>query len=419
MPRGKDPRTLATVVAYLIVFLVAAGTTFALTPLVRRLAVRFGAIDVPSDRKLHTVPTPTMGGLAMWAGFLVAIGVSRLLPFFEPMNATAVEPFAAVVTCTMMVGLGAIDDRRGTSALAKLTAQIFIAGVLILLGVQLLFFLLPSEGLAVLGADEAVPLTILWVLAAANAINLVDGLDGLAAGMVAIAAATFFIYMVRGADLSESASVAALLSAITVGVCLGFLPWNFHPAKIFMGDTGSMLLGMLVAVATISGVGRNPFPPERGDVAVIALPLLVPLLVLAIPLLDVVLAIVRRTRKGLGIAHADKEHIFHHLLDIGHGHRGAVLLMYLWSALVCGSVLAIGVIDGWLVAGAIVAGAIVLFLVTALPRLLERRRNGEANGEANEAGAADPPGTSEATLPAPGATTTPASGAAPVDPSAS
>jgi UDP-GlcNAc:undecaprenyl-phosphate GlcNAc-1-phosphate transferase len=259
-------------------------------------------------------------------------------------------------------------------------------------------------------------------------------LDGLAAGMVAIAAATFFIYMVRGADLSESASVAALLSAITVGVCVGFLPWNFHPAKIFMGDTGSMLLGMLVAVATISGVGLNPFPPERGDVAVIALPLLVPLLVLAIPLLDVVLAIVRRTRKGLGIAHADKEHIFHRLMDIGHGHRQTVLLMYLWSALVCGSALAIGVIDGLLVAGVIVAGAVTLFLVTALPRLLERRRNGDANGASEEAGTEDPDGTAEATLPASGVTTKPASGVttkpaagattkrapgpAPVDPSA-
>jgi UDP-GlcNAc:undecaprenyl-phosphate GlcNAc-1-phosphate transferase len=406
------------VIAYLIVFLVAAGTTSVLTPLVRRLAVRFGAIDSPSERKLHTIPTPTMGGLAMWGGFLVAIGVSRVLPFFEPMNAAAVEPLAAVVTCTMMVGLGVIDDRRGTSALAKLTAQIFIAGILILLGVQLAFFVLPGEGLAVLGADEAVPLTILWVLAAANAINLVDGLDGLAAGMVAIAAATFFIYMVRGADLSESASVAALLSAITVGVCVGFLPWNFHPAKIFMGDTGSMLLGMLVAVATISGVGLNPFPPERGDVAVIALPLLVPLLVLAIPLLDVVLAIVRRTRKGLGIAHADKEHIFHRLMDIGHGHRQTVLLMYLWSALVCGSALAIGVIDGLLVAGAIVAVAIMLFLVTALPRLLERRRNGDANGEDEPERATDRAGTPGVTFAPSGPTTKHAPGAAPPDPTA-
>ena len=367
-------------VAYLIVFLVAAGATFGLTPLVRRLALQFGAIDQPSERKLHVVPTPTMGGLAMWVGFLVAMGVSRFLPFFDSMNDTAAEPLAAVVTCTLMTGLGVIDDRRGTSALAKLTAQIFIAGILVLLGVQLLYFVLPGEGLAVLGTDEAVPLTILWVVAAANAINLVDGLDGLAAGMVAISAATFFIYLVRGGDTSESASVAALLSVITVGICAGFLPWNFHPAKIFMGDTGSMLLGMLVAIATISGVGRNPVPPPRGEVAVIALPLLVPLLVLGIPFLDVLFAIVRRTRKGLGIAHADKEHIFHHLMDIGHGHRGAVLLMYLWSALVCGSALAIGVIDGRLVAGAIVGCAMVLFLVTALPRLLERRRNGELNG---------------------------------------
>ena len=362
-------------VSYLIVFLVAAGVTFGLTPLVRRLAIRFGAIDQPSERKLHVVPTPTMGGLAMWIGFLVAIGVSRFLPFFDSMNETAAEPLAAVVTCTLMTGLGVIDDRRGTSALAKLTAQIFIAGVLVLLGVQLAFFVLPGYWTVVLGTDEAVPLTILWVVAAANAINLVDGLDGLAAGMVGIAAATFFVYMVR--DFSDTGSVAALLSVITVGICVGFLPWNFHPAKIFMGDTGSMLLGMLVAIATISGVGRTPFPPSQGEVAVIALPLLVPLLVLGIPFLDVLLAIVRRTRKGLGIAHADKEHIFHHLMDIGHGHRGAVMLMYLWSALVCGSALAIGTIDGRLIAGAIVGCALILFLVTALPRLLERRHNGE------------------------------------------
>jgi UDP-GlcNAc:undecaprenyl-phosphate GlcNAc-1-phosphate transferase len=369
------------VVAYLLVFLVAAGTTFGLTPLVRRLAQRFGAIDEPSDRKLHVVPTPTMGGLAMWGGFLVAMGASRVLPFFDPMNETAVEPLAAIVTCTLMTGLGMIDDRRDMSALTKLTAQIFIAGILVLLGVQLAFFVLPGEETLVLGTDEAAPLTILWVVAAANAINLVDGLDGLAAGMVAIAAATFFAYLILVGDTSESGSAAALLSVITVGICIGFLPWNFRPARIFMGDTGSMLLGMLVAIATISGVGSNPFPPERGDVAVIALPVLVPLLVLAIPFLDVLLAIVRRTRKGLGIAHADKEHIFHRLMDIGHGHRQTVLLMYLWSALVCGSALAIGVIDTRLVAGAIVGCAIVLFLVTALPRLLERRRNGEANGK--------------------------------------
>ena len=377
--RQPTPQTVAGVVAYLIVFLVAAGTTFALTPPVRRFAVRFGAIDYPSDRKVHPVPTPTMGGLAMWGGFVVAMLASRLLPFFDSMNLRGPEPLAALVTCTLIVGLGVIDDRRGTSALAKLTAQIFIAGVLVLLGVQLAYFVLPGST-AVLGTNEAVLLTIVWVVAATNAVNLVDGLDGLAAGMVAIAAATFFVYIVRGGDLSDTGTVAALLSVITVGICVGFLPWNYHPAKIFMGDTGAMLLGMLVAIATIAGVGRDPVPPRTGEVAVIALPVLVPLLVLGIPFLDVSLAIIRRVRKGVAIGHADKEHLHHRLVDIGHGHLQAVMLMYLWSALVAGSALAIGVIDGRVVAGAIVGCALLLFLVTALPRLLELRRNGEANG---------------------------------------
>ena len=375
---------------YLIVLLVAAGVTAALTPVVRRVALRLGAIDYPSDRKIHAVPTPTMGGLAMWGGFLAAMAVSRFVPAFRSMNLTAVEPMAAIVTCTLMVGVGVIDDRKGIRALTKLTAQIFVAGILVLLGVQLAYFVLPGAGTAVLGADDAVPLTILWVVAAVNAVNLVDGLDGLAAGMVAIAAAAFFVYLMRGGDISDTGTVAALLSAVTVGICIGFLPWNFHPAKIFMGDTGAMLLGMLVAIATIAGVGLDPFPPTSGDVAVLALPLLVPLLVLAIPLLDVLLAIVRRTRKGLGIMHADKEHIFHRLMQIGHGHRQTVLLMYLWSALVAGSALAIGWVDGRLTVGLILVCSTILFLVTALPRLLTPNRNGDqADGEV-EGGVVEP-----------------------------
>jgi UDP-GlcNAc:undecaprenyl-phosphate/decaprenyl-phosphate GlcNAc-1-phosphate transferase len=203
-------------------------------------------------------------------------------------------------------------------------------------------------------------------------VNLIDGLDGLAAGMVTIAAGAFFVYMVRAPSLFGSASPAPLLSMIAAGVCVGFLPWNFNPARIFMGDSGSMLLGMLVSLATISGFGRNPYPPSGGDLAVIAIPILVPLLVLAVPLLDVALAIVRRFRKGVGIGHPDKEHIHHRLMDIGHTHRGAVLLMYLWSALLSGSALAVGLIDGRLAVGAILTAAGVLFLITALPRLVNR-----------------------------------------------
>lgn len=371
-------------IAYLVVFGASALTSFLATPLVRRVALRIGAIYQPNDRTVHAVPTPTIGGLALFAGLLAGLGVSRTLPFFDQMNAGSAEPLGAVVACTAILGLGLVDDVRGITALTKLTGQIFCAGLLVVAGVQLQYFVVPGS-IVVLGADLAVPLTVLWVVAIVNAVNLVDGLDGLAAGMVAIATGTFFVYMVSSPSLFGNASAAALLSCITAGVCLGFLPWNFHPAKIFMGDSGAMLLGMLVAIATISGVGRNPVRPSGGDLAVIAIPLLVPLLVLALPFLDVALAIARRARHNIGLGQADKAHIHHRLMDIGHSHRQAVLLMYLWSALISGSALAVGLIDGRLAAGAVLAGAAVLFAVTALPRLTERRRNGSGSPASNGA----------------------------------
>jgi UDP-GlcNAc:undecaprenyl-phosphate GlcNAc-1-phosphate transferase len=375
------------VIAYLWIFLTAAGATFLVTPLVRLLAIRVGGIDQPSDRKVHPRATPTMGGVAMWVGLAAGLALSRRLPFFGAMDRGSSEPAAAFVTCTLFVVLGAVDDLKGIRALTKLTGQIFIAGVLILMGVQIVYLFFPGQvGIVYVGPDLAVPYTILWVVAIVNAVNLVDGLDGLAAGMVAIAAGSFFVYMVRTPSLFGEASAAALLSCITAGICVGFLPWNFHPARIFMGDTGAMLLGMLVAVSTLSGVARNPLPPSGGEFAVIFIPIVVPLLVLAVPLLDVLLAVTRRMRRGIGIAHADKEHIHHRLLEIGHGQRQAVLLMYLWSALIAASGLAVGFIDGRLAAGAVLAGALVLFLVTALPRLVDRRALEEAPAAAGASG---------------------------------
>jgi UDP-GlcNAc:undecaprenyl-phosphate/decaprenyl-phosphate GlcNAc-1-phosphate transferase len=382
--------------AYLIIFLASAGTTFVATPIVRRMVVRVGAVYQPNDRTVHAVPTPTMGGLAMYAGFIVAMVISFVLPFFAEVRRGSPIPLAAIVTCTLMVGLGAIDDRRGISALAKFTAQVFIAGVLVLMGASLLYFWIPGLGVVSLSTDVAVLLTILWVVAFANAVNLVDGLDGLAAGMIAIAAAAFFIFLIRTPSTFGDASAAALLSAITVGVCVGFLPWNFYPAKIFMGDSGSLLLGMLLAIATIDGFGRNPFKPGGGDIAAVTGVLLVPLLVLFIPFLDVVLAIARRTWRGQGLGHADKEHIHHRLMDIGHSHRRAVLLMYLWSGLISASALAVGLIDGRTTVGIVLLAALALFLVTALPALDRWRRRGD-----------EPPGGTEpqgATSAGPGST---------------
>ncbi|MGZ4149134.1 MAG: MraY family glycosyltransferase [Actinomycetota bacterium] len=375
--------------AYLLVFVAAAATTFALTPAVRAVVVRLGWIVEPADRRVHRTPTPTMGGVAMYLGFLVALGLSRFLPFFREVNAASPEPLAALVACTLMVALGIVDDTRGIRALTKLTAQIFIGGILVLLGGILVYMWFPGGGrigqVVVLANDQGAILTIAWVVIVANAVNLIDGLDGLAAGMVAIAAGGFFFYMVRSPSLFGDASQAALLSAITAGVCVGFLPWNFHPAKIFMGDTGSMLLGMLLAMTTISGVGRNPYQPSGGDLAAIVGTVAVPLLVLAIPFLDVAMAVIRRTWRGQSVGHADKEHLHHRLMDAGHGHRKAVLLLYLWSALLSGAGLAVGLINGRLAVGLILIAALALFLVTALPAISSKRLgNGDSAVKADE-----------------------------------
>ena len=357
-------------ISYLLVFGVSAGATFLATPLVRKLSLRAGFIDRPSDRKVHPEATPTAGGLAMFGGVLVALGVARLMPQFSELFGRSSDLGAALLASSVLVLVGVVDDIRGVSALGKLSGQVLAAGLLILAGVQLLWLYIPGQGILSLDPSLGVPLTVVWVVAIVNAVNLIDGLDGLAAGMMAIAAAAFFVYMYNAPGGATSS--AALLSTVVAGVCIGFLPWNFHPARIFMGDSGSELLGGLLAVATIVGVGRNPYPPSGGDVAVLAIPVLIPLLVLAIPFLDVVLAIVRRMRRGLGIAHADKEHIHHRLLDIGHTHRQAVLLMYLWSALISGTVLAVAFINGRLVIGAIALVALGIFLATALPRLVVR-----------------------------------------------
>ena len=372
--------------AYLILFVTAAVVTFLVTPLVRRFVIRVGAIYQPNDRSVHRVPLPTMGGIAMYVGFVVALAVSQFLPFFDVINRSS-RSAAALVTCTLMLGLGVIDDTRGTTALSKFVAQVFIAGVLVLFGVQVFYLWLPGLSVFVLSGYLPVFVTIAWAVTIPNAVNLLDGLDGLAAGMVAIAATFFFAYVVLNPGELGPASQAALLSAITAGICIGFLPWNFHPAKIFMGDAGSMFLGMLLAIATIEGIGKNVTEPSGGDIAATAGALAVPFLVLLIPAIDVVLAIVRRTRRGQGIGHADKEHLHHRLMELGHGHRQAVLLMYLWSALVSAGALAVGLIDGRFVVGLILIGAASLFFITALPRLAERRGNG--NGSAS--GSSDAP----------------------------
>jgi UDP-GlcNAc:undecaprenyl-phosphate/decaprenyl-phosphate GlcNAc-1-phosphate transferase len=358
---------------YLIVFGVSAAVAFLMTPLVRRLAIRTGWIDHPSDRKVHPTSTPTAGGLAIMLGVLAGLAVSRAVPSLSPLFKSSSDPDAALLAALAIVAIGLWDDMRGLSALGKLSGQILSAGLLVLAGVQLLYFWFPGQGILVLSPDLAVPLTVLWVLGMVNAVNLIDGLDGLAAGIVAIAAVSFFVYMYLSPGLFAPESPAALLCAITAGAAVGFLPWNFHPARIFMGDSGAMLLGLMLAAATISGVGRNPYPPTGGDLAAFAIPVAVPLFVLAIPILDVTLAVLRRIRAHRKLSAPDKEHLHHQLMDLGHSQRQAVLLLYLWSALISGCALAVALIDGRSEVVAILAGAFGIFLISSIPRLRKAR----------------------------------------------
>jgi UDP-GlcNAc:undecaprenyl-phosphate GlcNAc-1-phosphate transferase len=355
---------------YLVILAVTAGVSFIATPLIRRLSLRLGWIDRPSDRKVHPKPTPTAGGIAIYLAILVGLGFARFVPFLEDLYRTTSELDAAAIAATMMVIVGVVDDTRGVSALGKLTAQILVAAVLVLLGVQLLWFYFPGQGVLSLSADLAVPLTVVWVVILVNAVNLIDGLDGLAAGIVTIAASAFFVYIVRSGGGPVEPSVPALLSVVAAGAAIGFLPWNFHPARIFMGDSGALTLGLVLAVATVSGVGRSVSGPGVGDLTALAIPVAVPLFVLAVPLLDVVVAVARRLRRGISIGHPDKEHLHHRLMELGHSHRQSVLLMYLWSALISGCALAVAFIDGRIVVGSIVGSALVL--AVALPWIFRR-----------------------------------------------
>jgi UDP-GlcNAc:undecaprenyl-phosphate GlcNAc-1-phosphate transferase len=252
------------------------------------------------------------------------------------------------------------------------------AGLLILYGVELLFFWFPTQGVISLGSDLSVPLTVLWVVVMVNGINLIDGLDGLAAGIVVIASGAFFAWIYISPPTFETpVSTPALLCVIAAGAAFGFLPYNFHPARIFMGDSGSMQLGILLAAATISGVGRT-VQPSRSDIAAFSIPVLIPVIVLAVPLLDVVLAIIRRIRRGRPVFAPDKEHLHHQLREIGHTHRQAVLLMYFWSLMAAGSALAIALINRRAQAFLVLAIAGALIVITVVPYRVRHRRGARA-----------------------------------------
>jgi UDP-GlcNAc:undecaprenyl-phosphate GlcNAc-1-phosphate transferase len=326
--------------SYAIIFAVAAVVTYVVTPAMWRFAVRIGAVVKPDERRVHQKPTPTMGGVAMLAGFLAAMAVASQLPDFEPMFENSSEPLGLLAAAVIILAVGLLDDLREVSAPAKVAGQVLAGSVLALFGVIMFYFRIPFADFIVLSPDLSFLLTVLWVVGIANAVNLIDGLDGLAAGVVAIASAALFLYATRlwDAGLIDSGNIAPLAMAIACGLCIGFLPHNFSPAKVFMGDGGAMLLGLLLAAATIS-VGGRTADQFSGQTYFFFAPLVIPFFILGVPFVDTAFAIVRRAVRRVALSEADKEHLHHRLMRLGHGPRRSVLILWTWSALLSGVVL--------------------------------------------------------------------------------
>ncbi|MEV0975905.1 MraY family glycosyltransferase [Streptomyces sp. NPDC049915] len=370
---------------YLLTLCITAAVTYLLTGPVRKFAIVAGAMPEIRARDVHREPTPRLGGIAMFfgmcAGLLAADHLTNLNEVFEKSN----EPRALLSGAALIWLIGVLDDKFEIDALIKLGGQMIAAGVMVVQGLTILWLPVPGVGTVALTQWQGTLLTVALVVITINAVNFVDGLDGLAAGMVCIAAAAFFMYAYRVwySYGIEAAAPATLFAAVLMGMCLGFLPHNMHPARIFMGDSGSMLIGLVLAAGAISVTGQvdpdvmNLFAgSERNTVhqmVPVYIPLLLPLSIIAIPAADLILAIVRRTWRGQSPFAADRGHLHHRLLEIGHSHSRAVLIMYFWSALIAFGALGYSVNSAsmWIVLGVVALSAIGLVLLL-LPRFTPR-----------------------------------------------
>ncbi|MBM3711523.1 MAG: undecaprenyl/decaprenyl-phosphate alpha-N-acetylglucosaminyl 1-phosphate transferase [Actinobacteria bacterium] len=317
---------------YLLTLLIAAVLTYMCTPLVRSLALRSKAVASVRERDIHTQVTPRWGGVAMWLAMgatLVMVGSLNLVG-----KAYSQELLGIFLASTFVLLIGALDDRYELDAITKLAGQGLAAAILLIFGIQILW--LPIDGIIVLPTNIGQLLTVVVVVVIINAVNFIDGLDGLATGIVGISAAAFFgfSYLLAVENGFSRAGAPSLVTAIVIGCCLGFLPHNTHPAKIFMGDSGSMFLGLLLAASAITLMGQidaNAVFAE--NIGPAALPLLLPFAVLAIPLLDLALAVLRRVKSGRSPFAPDQEHLHHKLMAWGNSQQRSAVILYLVTAM--------------------------------------------------------------------------------------
>lgn len=368
---------------YLALFLVALAVTYLVAVLAREVALRFGAIAAVRDRDVHSDPVPYLGGVAMLAGIVAAYLVARELPFLSTAASSVFHDAGIVVLAGAMVcALGVVDDLIELDALTKFGGQLLATAFLVLNGIQFYYVGLPDGTVLTLEPTQALLLTVVVVVSTINAVNFIDGLDGLAGGVIGLGAVAFFLfsYGVAARNKEDLAITAALLCAALAGACAGFLLHNVNPARIFMGDSGSMLIGMVLAASALSlasgfpalAIASDDRPGPGSELVVFLLPLLLPIAVLILPFVDLLLAIVRRTMRGESPFKPDKQHLHHRLLELGHSHRRAVAVLWLWAALISLGGVALALYPGRTVTLVLVGWFFVTVLLTVVVPRVER-----------------------------------------------
>ena len=322
--------------AYLLMMLVAAVVTFIGTFATLKISHRYKLYPQIRARDVHTKPTPRLGGVAMFLGFLVTMAVAGSLGWFKGVFAEPIHVLAIITAALLITIIGFLDDLYDLDWSLKLAGQFLVAGILAWQGVQIVS--LPIAGVTIGSFGISFVVTVFLTVLVMNAVNFIDGLDGLVAGVVLIGTTVFFTYSYLLAQLTSPTNyfnLASLISAVVIGMCLGFLPFNWHRAKIFMGDSGAMLLGLLMATSALTVTGQiDPELVSKDDLVPAFLPLILPLAILVLPLLDFTLAVLRRLKAGKSPFAADRLHIHHRLQDFGHSHLGSVLVFYVWTTLI-------------------------------------------------------------------------------------
>jgi UDP-GlcNAc:undecaprenyl-phosphate GlcNAc-1-phosphate transferase len=363
------------VLALMLMAVVSAAVTFGLSWLILRLSRKYRLYPAIRERDVHTRPTPRLGGIAMFFGVMVALLIASAIPFFRVVFANPSAVLAIAGAAFLIVLVGVADDIWDLDWTIKLAAQLLVAALVAWQGVQILS--LPIGGLTVGSPYMSLAITILTIVLVMNAVNFIDGLDGLVAGVSLIANGVFLIYsylLARETSPSNYFNLASLLAAVLVGACAGFLPFNWHRARLFMGDAGSMLVGLLMATSAIAVTGQiDPSSLARSELLPAFLPVVLPFAILLLPIADFTLAVLRRVSAGKSPFTADRKHLHHRLLDMGHSHLHAVLILYSWTATVSVGMLLFFVIKPyWIAAVILLAGLAACTVVTLLP--LTRRQ---------------------------------------------